>query len=418
MNVISERTLYIGRWLPEQNSATPAALWKSQRDGVRESGDFAYGLAYLDKTNALPINPLHLPLQRAPTKTPTQLLRDGGAMPLTLKDALPDAWGRLVITRQFDGQHLSDIDLLLHTNDDRVGALVFSESLEMPVVFKAAAESPHPELSQLAEAARRIQYDLEITPELKRLLQQGGSLGGARPKASFTHENALWLAKFPAKGDPIDVQRLEAATQNLAKACGINGPTTFTLPINENDTAFVSRRFDRYGPGSCHRRHFLSASAMLNLPYESSDGSYLALAQAIRKVSASPRADLEELFRRMVFNVLIDNSDDHLKNHGFLEIEAGKYRLSPVFDVVPQLTNLGYQMLSIDGDTHIAHLELAVEAAAHFDLSQGQAVNEIKLIQQTINETWKVHAEAAKMSRVAQQQLESCLNRQAQKVSA
>jgi len=413
MNATSD-LLYAGLYLPGDEAATPAALLKLWHSGLRESGEFAYGLQYLDNRQALALNPQHLPLRREAFALQTRLLRDGGALPLTLKDALPDAWGRLVVSLDLGGRIPGDRELLLLTNDDRVGAMVFSETQEMP----APPELPHDDLGQLAEAARRLQYDMEIPASLRRLLQRGGSLGGARPKASFTHDHALWLAKFPAAGDPVDVQVLEAAMLGLAMRCGIRVPQFFTLPVGRGDTAFLSRRFDRCGPDSRQRLHFLSASALLDIPYESDAGSYVAFARELRRWSVAPAADLAELFRRMVFNLLVDNTDDHLKNHGVLHAGNGRYRLSPAFDVVPQLTNIGYQMLSIDGSSQESRLDLAIGVAPHFDLSVDQAHAITRELVGTVCNGWRIHAEASGVPDALRKRLESCFSRQATIVGA
>lgn len=406
--------MYIGLYLPGDQQPTPAALMKLRRDSLRERGHLAYGLSYLDDPEAIALNPLHLPLRRETYVLPDRLLRDGGAMPLTVKDALPDAWGRLVLTHELGGRIPSERELLLLTNDDRVGAMVFSETRDMP----APADLPHHDLNQLAEAARRLRYDMEIPKPLRRLLQRGGSLGGARPKASFTHEDALWLAKFPAAGDPLDVQILEAASLGLAADCGIRVPQHFTLPVGYGETAFLSRRFDRLGANARQRVHFLSASALLDIPYESSAGSYVDFARELRRLSASPAADLEELFRRLIFNLLIDNSDDHLKNHGMLYAGNGLYRLSPAFDVVPQLTNLGYQMLSIDGSTHAADLDLAIQTAPHFDLSANQASFIVKELVDKVHGGWRAYAETSGIPEAIRKRIDSCFMRQREIVGA
>lgn len=413
-NVTSEIALYTGLYLPGQAFATTAALLKLQRSEMREGGQLAYGLGYLDKPEAIALNPLHLPLRREPFSLPQRPLRDGGAMPLTIKDALPDAWGRLVISRQLSGRIPGNHELLLLTNDDRVGAMVFSETREMP----APAELPHHDLAQLADAVRRLQYDMEIPLPLQPLLQRGSSLGGARPKASFTHENALWLAKFPARGDPVDMQLLEAATLGLAMRCGIRVPQHFTMPVGHNETALLVRRFDRFGDNARLRLHYLSASAILDIPYESSGGSYIAFARELRRLSPTPASDLNELFRRMVFNILIDNADDHLKNHGVLHAGGGRYQLSPAFDIVPQLTNLGYQMLSIDGSTHESHLDLALQAAPHFDLSPDKAAAIVRELVKTIYGDWPSYGHAAGLPDSIVKRLESCFQRQAEIVGA
>lgn len=413
-NVTSEIALYTGLYLPGQAFATTAALLKLQRSEMREGGQLAYGLGYLDKPEAIALNPLHLPLRRDPFSLPQRPLRDGGAMPLTIKDALPDAWGRLVISRRLSGRIPGNHELLLLTNDDRVGAMVFSETREMP----APNELPHHDLAQLAEAVRRLQYDMEIPLPLQPLLQRGSSLGGARPKASFTHENALWLAKFPARGDSVDMQLLESATLGLAMRCGIRVPQHFTMPVGNNETALLVRRFDRFGDNASLRLHYLSASAILGIPYESSGGSYIAFARELRRLSPQPASDLNELFRRMVFNILIDNADDHLKNHGVLHAGGDRYRLSPAFDIVPQLTNLGYQMLSIDGSTHESHLDLAIEAAPHFDLSPDKALAIVRELVKTIYGEWRIYSHAAGLPDTIVKRLESCFQRQAKIVGA
>jgi len=413
-NGISDSALYIGLFLPDEERATTAALLKLQRSDLRESGDFAYGLGYLDNPQAMALNPQHLPLRRDSFTLPQRLYRDGGAMPLSVKDGLPDAWGRLVLAHELDGRIPGEREQLLLTNEDRVGAMVFSESRDMPL----PAELPRHDLAQLAEAARRLQYDMEIPRSLKRLLLRGGSIGGARPKASFAHENALWLAKFPAEGDPVDVQALEAAAFGLAMQCGIRVPQFLTLPVGHGETAFLSRRFDRFGAEGRQRLHYLSASALLDIPYESSGGSYIALARVLRRLSIAPVADLEELFRRMVFNLLIDNSDDHLKNHGMLYAGNGRYRLSPAFDLVPQLTNLGYQMLSIDGTTHVSHLDLAILAAPHFDLSTDQAQAIADELVDIVYRGWSTYARTAGVADGLRKRLASCFQRQGKLVGA
>jgi serine/threonine-protein kinase HipA len=413
-NGISESALYIGLYLPGEDAPTTAALLKLERNNLQESGYLAYGLGYLERPAAQALNPLLLPLQRETFRLPARLLRDGGALPLSIKDALPDAWGLRVLANELGGRLPSEREQLLLTNEDRVGAMVFSESRDMP----PPAELPNNELAQLADAVRRLQYDMEIPAPLKRLLLRGGSLGGARPKASFTHKHALWLAKFPAAGDPLDVQALEATALGLAMRCGIQVPQFMTMPLGRGETAFLSRRFDRFGENAQHRLHYLSASALLDIPYESSDGSYVEFARVIRRLSMRPGADLKELFRRMIFNLLIDNTDDHLKNHGMLCSGGGRYLLSPAFDVVPQLTNLGYQMLSIDGSTQESSLELAIQSAAHFDLSADQASAIIKEIADIVYGQWWLHAKLQDVPEMLRKRLENCFGRQKEIIGA
>lgn len=384
MNVISERSLYIGLIPPEQRTPTPVALLKLARRDMVESGSLAYGLRYLSSPDAIALNPEHLPLRRAPFEFPERRLRDGGALPLGLRDALPDAWGRMVLESE-SGRPLEDVEVLLKTNSDRVGALVFSPELH----FQQEAPSAQLfELDDLADAAHRLEYQMDIPKALHRLLAQGGSLGGARPKATFIHQGRRHIAKFPARDDELDIQILEAGALTLARACGIRVPRFFLQPIHRGH-ALILERFDRSGPIDDEARiHFLSASALLDVPYESSAGSYVELSQTLRRISADPGADMDELFRRMVFNMVIDNCDDHIKNHGVLHVGAGRYRLSPAFDLVPQRLNLGHQQLAILPGRFDAHLDLAREAAPHFGLRSIEADRVIASIVGEVRENW------------------------------
>jgi serine/threonine-protein kinase HipA len=302
-------------------------------------------------------------------------------MPLTFRDALPDSWGRKVLEAKH-GHGLSDVEALLLTNADRVGAMVFSASLP---IEPARPDATVFKLDDLANAARRLEMGLEPAADLRPLLQ-GGTLGGARPKATFIHEGRRHIAKFPARGDTQDIAVLEAATLGLARACGIHVPEFFLLPVPTGH-ALVLRRFDREGGIDEERRlHYLSASALLNVAYEdNTGGSYVELAQALRRISVQPEADLQELYRRMVFNLVAGNSDDHVKNHGVLLSGNGRYRLAPAFDLVMQLNgNTGYQLLAISPGKAESSLGLARQAAAQFGLSESQAEAVIQHVRETV----------------------------------
>lgn len=318
---------------------------------------------------------------------PARRIRDGGAMPLTLRDALPDSWGRKVLEVQ-QGQALSDLDALLLTNEDRVGAMVFSESLPIAVEPPPAGLLS---LQDLAEASRRIEAGMDVTPRMRQLLR-GGSLGGARPKATFVHEGRRHIAKFSSRGDDVDMEVVEAATMGMAMACGITVPPLSLVPLTVGH-ALLLERFDRTGPlANEHRFHYLSASALLDVPYESSGGSCVELAQLLRRLSAKPEQDVTELFRRMVFNLVVGNNDDHVKNHGMLHQGRGMWRLAPAFDLVAQLgSHTGYQELAILPGKHASSLSAAREAAPHFGLTPARADEVIRHITDTVT----MHAHAA-----------------------
>jgi serine/threonine-protein kinase HipA len=382
MNVTSERKIYVGLALEPEQDVINVGLLKLVRRGVVESGEYAYGKLYLASPIAIALNPDYLPLNNASMSIPERRLRDGGALPLTFRDALPDSWGRRVLEAQH-GRMLDDIDALLMTNADRVGAMVFSESIPI--------QTNEPEinlvaLEDMAEAVRRLELAMEVTPKMRRLLQRGGTLGGARPKATFIHENKRWIAKFPAQGDDHDVELLEICILKLAAMCGID-VSPAKLEKIPNGHALLLLRFDRVGEVANERRiHYLSASALLNIPYESNGGSYVELAQTLRRISIDPAHDLEQLFRRIVFNLIIDNTDDHVKNHGVLHVSHGQYRLAPAFDLVMQLTNMGYQELAISPGNNNSKVGLAKDAAPYFGIKEQDAESIIQAIHKTVND--------------------------------
>lgn len=379
-----ERQIYVGVTRSASEGVQPVGLLKVARRGVMESGEFAYGRRYLQAPDAQPLNPEQLPLRDAAFVLPERRLRDSGAMPLTLRDALPDAWGRKVLEVQY-GRTLPDIDALLLTNDDRVGAMVFSETLPIQTQVPPAELLS---LEELAQASSRIEAGLEITPRMQQLLRGGASLGGVRPKATFIHEGRRHIAKFASRGDEYDMEVVEAATLGMALKCGITVPP-FHLRVLPHGHTLLVERFDRTGPiTNEHRFHYLSCSALLDVPYESSGGSYMALAQALRRLSSRPEQDVTELFRRLVFNLVVGNSDDHVKNHGVLHLGQGLWRLAPAFDLVAQLgSHTGYQGLAILPGQHASSLALAREAAPHFGLSKARAEEVIQAIANTVSQS-------------------------------
>jgi len=409
MNVISERTLYVGVETCAGAPVVPVGILKLARRGVVESGEFAYGKQYLQSTQAEPLNPNYLPLRSASFALAERRIRDGGALPLTFRDALPDSWGRKVLEAQY-GNALSDVDVLLLTNADRVGAMVFAEHL--PMHSDLSAVDPV-SLDALADAVRQLEFALEISPTMRRLLQRGGTLGGARPKATFIYDALRWMAKFPARGDEYDVEILEAATLALARQCGIEVPQFFVQPIHVGH-ALLLRRFDRQGTLENEQRiHFLSASALLDVPYESSGGSYVELAQTLRFISADPAQDLHQLYRRLIFNLVIDNSDDHVKNHGVLRVGNKGYRLSPAFDLVPQLNNIGYQQLAILPGRFESRLDLAREGAQHFGISPNAANAIIEEISTVVRTTYRDMLSEQGADKLLIDRVHECMKKQA-----
>ncbi|MCK9389532.1 MAG: HipA domain-containing protein [Sulfuritalea sp.] len=403
-----EHVLYTGMYLPEAPGAIPVGLLTLGRRGVTEYGGFEYGRLYRARDSAIALNPAFMPTGMATFNFPQRRLRDGGALNLTFKDCLPDAWGELVLRYENNWKPLSAEEMLLKTNENRVGALVFSPTHAMP---SASPSTKRVRLEDLAEAARCLAFEMEVPKALKRLLVQGGTLGGARPKASLVRDHALWIAKFPAKGDEVDVQVLEACTLRLAGLCDIRVAQFKREPLQQINALLV-RRFDR--PGMVkdgHRIHYLSAAAFTDSPYESNKGSYVGLASQLRVHGSMVSRDLPELFRRLVFNVLIDNTDDHVKNHGVLHSGRNLYELSPAFDMVPQLSNLGYMGMAIAAGSETPHLDAVLGVAGHFGLSRAAATTTIKRIREVVA-GWKTVFVAEGADDLLLRRVEHCFKEQ------
>ncbi|MBE0598955.1 MAG: HipA domain-containing protein, partial [Desulfuromonadales bacterium] len=291
---------------------------------------------YLERPYALPVDPVALPLGGVPKDVAAH-----GGLYGAFRDASPDYWGRLVLSAELKiaPEALSEMDYLLQANASRVGNLDFRATLEQgeppmrPPAFQA--------LGELLEAASLLQAGERISQELLRLLEQGTSVGGARPKCTVELEDTLWIAKFPARGDTVNFPRLEYATLALARACGITVPETRLVQAGGKDVLLV-RRFDREKAATGYLRFgFLSALSLMEWDeWDRPAWSYPALADRMRATILAQPEQLHELFRRMVFNILCRNTDDHPRNHAFLWGEKG-LALSPAYDIVPNPTRPG-----------------------------------------------------------------------------
>jgi len=330
----SERVLYVHIQLPGTLDTVPAARLRVEKaDDGKRIGYFRYGDRYLERDNRVELDPFRLPLSRE-TFAITKL----NGIPGAVRDAGPDYWGRLVIERLLgkSPNDLDDIDYLLHGPTDGAGNLSFGLDVE-----PRSAARPHNRTQQLAEliaAADAVQDGRPVPPEILERLEPGTSMGGARPKATVEHERALWLAKFPAHRDRMNVQRIEHATLELARRAGIDASGTQLERVGENDVLMV-KRFDREWNGVGYLRHRL-VSALTVLDAEEGDvdrgrWSYLLLADELRRWSTRPQRDLRGLFRRMVFNACVSNTDDHPRNHALVR-QADGWRLAPAYDLVPQ----------------------------------------------------------------------------------
>ena len=349
-------------------------VWLHRRRN-RESATFSYAPDYLSRDDAYALDPM-LPLVSGPQQTPERRAIFGA-----FSDCAPDRWGRRLIKRderrraereRETERGLGEVDFLLGVRDDlRQGALRFRDPASGTYLADEHQGVPDLiELGTLLDDAELVERDAASDEQLRRLLRGGSSLGGARPKAHVLDSRGrLAIAKFPSSEDEWDVIRWEAVAHLLARAAGISVPDAALHEIAGKAVLIVDR-FDRRG---ATRIGYVSAMTML----EAGDGdtaSYLDIVDAIETHSAATAADLHELWRRIAFSVLISNTDDHLRNHGFLRGSTAGWSLSPAFDLNPD-PEPGRKRLhtAIDYDSDAARLDLLMEVAEHFRLDADEA---------------------------------------------
>lgn len=345
-----------------------------RRPGSRPVVSFEYARSWLEASDRFSLDP-SLPL------VPGEQFNAEGRLPGAFSDTAPDRWGRKLLERREAAtarlesrrpRSLDEWDLMLGVADlTRMGALRLGVERDGP--FLAEGERAIPPLTRLRSlefAARRIDAPTGAAiddPDVAMLIAPGSSLGGTRPKANYVDaDESLWIAKFPSSPDRWDVGGWEHLVAELARAAGVTVAESRRLPLSPAGTTYATRRFDRDG-GS--RRPFVSAITMTG-KRDGEEASYLELAQAIAShVDADAiEADLEQLFRRLVFNVMIGNRDDHLRNHGFLRGPGG-WRLAPAYDVNPA-PGMAEHALSIDDRSHEPAMDVVLETRPFYRLSE------------------------------------------------
>ena len=339
---------------------------------------FEYDRTWLSRKDAFVLSP-DLPLHWGVIESGM-----GRAIHPIFEDAGPDKWGRSVIDKVFNLSRVAEMDYLACAGEDRIGAMGFSWD---EARYVAINERPFEarDIEDLMRAARAMQNREPIDERMKRLLRPGTSAGGARPKAVIRDEGRSWIAKFPAEGDAVDVCAIEHASLQLARLSGISVPITKLVEVTLGKHAVLVERFDR-APNET-RRHFASARTMLLAQGIRPDGAaYSDIAATARRFSLNPRDDAHEVFRRMVFNILMENTDDHDKNHGFLMMDGG-WCLAPAYDMQPQLHGLGVQQLRVGNLGYESSLENAVSDCGRFMLSEPDA-REIVEKMLAILESW------------------------------
>ena len=317
-------------------------------------------------------------------------------------DASPDRWGRVLMNKrerilaEKEGRKpskLYDSDYLLGVYDEtRMGGIRFKANQEGPFLSddKETAAPPWATLRTLEEASRNFENDETGLTEkwLNQLIKPGSSLGGARPKATVVDtKDQLWIAKFPSKNDENDTGAWEMVAHDLAALCGLNVPEAKLEKFSPLGSTFLIKRFDRMGS---KRVHFASAMTLLGKTDGASaaDGSsYLDIAAFIKSYGAQPKKDLGELWKRIVFNMAVTNTDDHLRNHAFILTDKG-WILSPLYDVNP--VPYGDELsLNVDEEDNSISIDLAVQTAVRFGISKSDAEAQVEEILKIVRDNWE-----------------------------
>src|SRR5215470_12177075 len=378
--------------LPGTTEAVTAARFEltTNRSGIR-FGRLVYGKSYLARGDAVAIDPVELVLGRDTYET-TMMKGVFGA----LRDASPDFWGRRVIERHVGKSPLSELDYLLESPDDRAGALSFGLGQKPPAPRRKFNQTIV--LAKLQAIADAIVKDEELPndPEVTQageLLLEGTSMGGARPKAVVEDNQGLWIAKFNRADDKWNYARIEHAMLVLARNCGLTTAESKVVPIGARDVLLI-KRFDREKTEAGYQRARM-VSALTLLKTDDSvqlreKWSYVLLAEELRRVSAEPKKDAAELFRRMCFNALISNTDDHPRNHAIIA-KGRDWNLSPAYDLTPtpQVALERRDLAMICGDQgRIANANNLRSQSARFLLSDADAGEMIATMKERVKGTW------------------------------
>ncbi len=396
------KTLFVWIWLPGQDTPIVAGQVIRQDDG--EVIHFGYGRSYRSNPNAISLFDRDLPLKEGLQEPP-----NGHILAPSLRDALPDRWGRRVIVNELLGSKRDEINedafgeltFMIRSGSDRIGALDFQESADA-YVPRISAEATLEELQNFSDL---IEAGKEVPKALDRVILHGSSIGGARPKALITDTKKQnprkLIAKFSAANDVFAMVKGEFATMRLARLAGMDVAHVDIETVVDRQALLVER-FDRVpadAGNSWRRRAVISA---LTWTQESELGArhiaYSELAEIIRASFEDPGKDLKELYSRMVFNILVGNTDDHARNHAAFW-DGKMLSLTPAYDIAPQKrgTREANQAMNIVPGCNAAQLVTALQAAPHFQQSEAEAKEIIEGQIDTISTHWAEVCEAATM---------------------
>jgi serine/threonine-protein kinase HipA len=367
-------------------SLTPVGRLRFTQNGPRQFSTFSYDPAWIEDPRAFTLQP-DMPFEGGPFHASAQSGNAGDALAGVFSDATPDAWGRRLLERAY-GKGLSEFEYLTLSDDTcRQGALRFVDGQGKIITGNAAEAVPRLlDLQAITAIARAYEQGKEISAQDMHALAGAGGSGGARPKANVRDDDTLWLAKFTSIHDQQPIEQVEVGTLRLAKSCGIRTPE---VRLELADTPFpvaLLKRFDRRGSA---RIPYISARTALGKT-GTELGSYTEIVDFMREAASDPKENFHELYRRLIFTILVSNKDDHLKNHGFLYVGSGRWRLSPVFDVNPAPDrNPHLETAIIEGGNHDRSIKLALEACEFFEITDAAARQIIRNTAQRISDEWR-----------------------------
>lgn len=350
-------------------------------------GEFQYDTDWLDSPYAYPLDPVNLPL--APVRYRVQNLKN---MFGVFSDAGPDSWGERVLLQHHESLPRNETERLLRLSGMGVGCLQFSLSRTRPKDMPPLPSIDR--LLHLSNATENLLLRHQLTRDELLLLDPGSSMGGARPKVTVCDRDAIWLVKFSRPDDLIDIPRIEYACMQLLSRIGLHVPETKLITLGQGRSAYMIKRFDKIISNSNNFIHFISAHSLFNsdrarLIQDAHHDplSYIALAKHLRAHSAQSLNDCQELYSRMVANVLLKNTDDHARNHAMIfDIVRREWRLAPAFDVLPSLSAQGEQALGIGRYGRESTIENLLSASNAFGLSHDQALQRIRSIKSMTDE--------------------------------
>lgn len=403
--VSKEKTIFVYDDFSMQNPTLMGILYVNSLKG-EESYSFEYDREWLKKTS------LKITLDPALMPYSGRQYPFGKTIFGLFSDSSPDRWGRVLMNKRErilagkEGRKptkLYDSDYLLGVYDEtRLGGIRFKTEPNGAFLSddKETAAPPWTSLRTLEEASRNFENDDTALSEkwLNQLIRPGSSLGGARPKATVIDpKEQLWIAKFPSKNDENDTGAWEMVTHDLAELCGLHVPEAKLEKFSDLGSTYLVKRFDRI---LSKRIHFASAMTLLGKTDGASaaDGtSYLDIAAFIKSYGAQPKQDLIELWKRIVFNMAVSNTDDHLRNHAFIFTKNG-WRLSPLYDVNP--VPYGDELsLNVDEEDNSINIDLAIQTAVRFGISEKDATTYAKDILTIVKENWEKRTIVCGLSR-------------------